>query len=72
MARAKSCPCRTMINGRWSMPERPGERRSEMQALLILVVLVVLAVAAVRYGVDSRDGADWSPPARSKDDGNSA
>jgi hypothetical protein len=43
-----------------------------MQALLILVALVVLAVAAVRYGVDSRDGADWSPPARSQDDGSSA
>ena len=33
-----------------------------MGALLILIALVVLAVAAVRYGVDTRDGADWSLP----------
>jgi hypothetical protein len=35
-----------------------------MQGLLILFAFVVLAVAASRYGVDSRDGADWSPSAR--------
>jgi len=34
-----------------------------MQALLILLVcLVALAILAGRYGVDSRDGLDWSPP----------
>ena len=34
-----------------------------MQALLIvLICLVTLAVLAGRYGVDSRDGLDWSPP----------
>jgi hypothetical protein len=42
-----------------------------VQALLIVVALVVLAVAAVRYGVDSRDGADWSPPGPG-DDGSGA
>jgi hypothetical protein len=35
-----------------------------MQGLLILFVLVALAIAASRYGVDSRDGADWSPSTR--------
>jgi hypothetical protein len=36
-----------------------------MQALLILVIcLVILAILAARYGVDSRDGLDWSPPDR--------
>jgi hypothetical protein len=43
-----------------------------VQALLILVALVVLAVAAVRYGVDSRDGADWSRPPDPEDDAGSA
>jgi hypothetical protein len=36
-----------------------------MQALLILLsCLVTLAILAGRYGVDSRDGFDWSPPHR--------
>ena len=42
-----------------------------MQVLLIvLLCLVALAILARRYGVDSRDGLDWSPPdqARSRDD----
>ena len=34
-----------------------------MRALLILLIcLVTLAILASRYGVDSRDGRDWSPP----------
>lgn len=34
-----------------------------MQALLILLIcLVTLAILASRYGVDPRDGLDWSPP----------
>ena len=34
-----------------------------MQALLILLIcLVTLAILAGRYGVDSRDGWDRSPP----------
>jgi len=34
-----------------------------MQALLILLVcLVTLAILGGRYGADSRDGLDWSPP----------
>jgi hypothetical protein len=34
-----------------------------MQVLLILLFcLVTLAILARRYGVDSRDGLDWSPP----------
>ena len=34
-----------------------------MQALLILLFcLATLAILARRYGVDSRDGLDWSPP----------
>jgi hypothetical protein len=38
-----------------------------MQALLILLIcLVTLAVLAGRYGVDSRDGLDWSPPDRTR------
>ncbi len=36
-----------------------------MQALLILLIcLATLAILARRYGVDSRDGLDWSPPDR--------
>jgi hypothetical protein len=38
-----------------------------MQALLILFIcLVTLAILAGRYGVDSRDGLDWSPPDRAR------
>jgi hypothetical protein len=34
-----------------------------MQALLILLIcLVALAMLAGRYGVDTRDGLDWTPP----------
>jgi hypothetical protein len=34
-----------------------------MHALVILLIcLVTLAILAGRYGVDSRDGWDWSPP----------
>jgi hypothetical protein len=41
-----------------------------MQALLILLIcLVALAIAACRYGVDSRDGLDWSPPDRARSRG---
>jgi hypothetical protein len=41
-----------------------------MQPLLILLIcLVALGIVGGRYGVDSRDGLDWSPPdqARSRD-----
>jgi hypothetical protein len=41
-----------------------------MQALVILVIcLVTLAILAGRYGVDTRDGYDWTPldQARSHD-----
>jgi len=31
-------------------------------ALLIVLALVAFAALASRFGVDSRDGADWSPP----------
>ena len=38
-----------------------------MQALLILLIcLVALVILARRYGVDSRDGLDWSPPGQAK------
>ena len=38
-----------------------------MHALLILFIcLVILAILAGRYGVDSRDGLDWSPPDRAR------
>jgi hypothetical protein len=41
-----------------------------MQALLIvLICLVILAILAGRYGVDSRDGFDWSPPDRARSHG---
>lgn len=41
-----------------------------MQALLILLIcLVTLALIASRYGVDSRDGLDWSPPDRARSRG---
>ena len=33
-----------------------------MPLLLLFIALVVLAILAPRFGVDSRDGADWSPP----------
>jgi hypothetical protein len=32
--------------------------------LLLLVALVLLGILAALAGVDSRDGADWSPPGR--------
>lgn len=32
--------------------------------LLLLLVLVALALAAPRYGVDTRDSADWNPARR--------
>jgi hypothetical protein len=35
-----------------------------MPLLLLVIALVLLAVLASRFGVDSRDGADWSPPDR--------
>ncbi len=37
-------------------------RGSEMSVLLFVLILTALAVAANRFGVDSRDGADWSLP----------
>jgi hypothetical protein len=40
-----------------------------MQALLILISLVTLAIVAGRYGVDTRDGLDWSPPDRARSRG---
>jgi hypothetical protein len=41
-----------------------------MQALLILLFcLVTLAILAGRYGVDSRDGLDWSPPDQARSRG---
>jgi len=41
-----------------------------MQALLILLICpVTLAILAGRYGVDSRDGLDWSPPDRARSRG---
>jgi hypothetical protein len=33
-----------------------------MPALLFVLALVALAVLAIRFGADSRDGADWSLP----------
>ena len=41
-----------------------------MHALLILLIcLVALAILAGRYGVDSRDGFDPSPPDRARSRG---
>ena len=41
-----------------------------MQVRLIRRIgLVTLAVLAGRYGVDSRDGLDWSPPDRARSRG---
>jgi hypothetical protein len=38
-----------------------------MQALLtLLICLVTLAILAGRYGVDSRDGFEWSRPHRAR------
>lgn len=33
-----------------------------MAALLFVAAVVILAVVGGFFGVDSRDGADWSPP----------
>ncbi len=33
-----------------------------MAALLVLAAVVLLAVVAAVFGVDSRDGTNWSPP----------
>jgi hypothetical protein len=34
-----------------------------MEALITVVIIVVaFAIVAGRYGVDPRDGSDWSPP----------
>jgi hypothetical protein len=35
-----------------------------MPLLLLFIALVVLAILAPRFGVESRDEADWSPPDR--------
>jgi hypothetical protein len=35
-----------------------------MPLLLLVVALVLLGILAALAGVDSRDGADWSPPGR--------
>ena len=40
-----------------------------MQALLILLICLTLAILAGRYGVDSRDGLDWSTPDRARSRG---
>ena len=49
---------------------RTSQGASRMQALLILLIcLVTLALIASRYGVDSRDGLDWSPPDRARSRG---
>jgi hypothetical protein len=41
-----------------------------MQALLIvLICLVTLAAVAGRFGVDTRDGLDWSPRDRASSHG---
>jgi hypothetical protein len=41
-----------------------------MQALaIVFAALVILAIAAGRYGVDSRDEFDLSPPGRSSGPG---
>jgi hypothetical protein len=38
-----------------------------MQALVILLIcLVTLAILAGRYGVDTRDGYDWTPPGEAR------
>jgi len=35
-----------------------------MAALLLVAAVVILAIVGGFLGVDSRDGADWSPPTR--------
>jgi hypothetical protein len=35
-----------------------------MPLLLLVIALVLLAILAPLFSVDSRDGADWSPPGR--------
>jgi hypothetical protein len=41
-----------------------------MQALMsVFMILVTLAILAGRYGVDSRDGFDWSPSNRPRSRG---
>jgi hypothetical protein len=45
--------------------ERPRCKR----CLILLICLVILAILAGRYGVDSRDGLDWSPPDRARSRG---
>ena len=46
------------------MSQSMPEGALDMPLLLLLVALVLLAVLAALAGVDSRDGADWSPPGR--------
>jgi hypothetical protein len=36
----------------------------ELGALAILVMVLLLDWAALRWGVDSRDGRDWQPRSR--------
>jgi hypothetical protein len=35
-----------------------------MPLLLLFIAIVLLAILAPRFGVDSRDGADWRPSGR--------
>jgi hypothetical protein len=52
-----------MASRAWNWSRSNEQGASEMQALLILLIcLVTLAILAGRYGVDSRDGLDWSLP----------
>jgi hypothetical protein len=46
------------------MSQSMPEGALDMPLLLLLIALVLLAVLAALAGVDSRDGADWSPPGR--------
>lgn len=60
-----------MASRAWEWSRSNEQEASEMQALLILLIcLVTLAILAGRYGVDSRDGLDWSPPDWTKSRGN--
>src|SRR6266542_4469873 len=47
---------------RAALAARPAGRGPDVPALLLLAALMILALVGGYFGVDSRDGGDWSPP----------
>ena len=59
----QTCSTRLQPTAKCGLPAPPVARGgSDMAALLFVAAVVIFAVVGGFLGVDSRDGADWSPP----------